>query len=126
MAGPGSNRKPVAKPKNAGKIIKRLIKYMSAYRYQLILVGILIIVSSFAAVAGNYFLKPVINNYIVPFIGNKNPDLSGLVFILTLMGAIYLTGVLASYLYARIMVSISTGTLKKCGLIYLRTWSHCL
>jgi len=113
MAGPGSNRKPVAKPKNAGKIIKRLIKYMSAYRYQLILVGILIIISSFAAVAGNYFLKPVINNYIVPFIGNKNPDLSGLVFILTLMGAIYLTGVLASYLYARIMVSISTGTLKK-------------
>ncbi|HHU89672.1 MAG TPA: ABC transporter ATP-binding protein [Clostridiaceae bacterium] len=113
MAGPGSKHKPVARPRNAGKIIKRLLKYMSIYRFQLIIVGILIIISSFASVAGNYFLKPVINNYIVPFIGKENPDLSGLVSILILMGAIYLTGVLASYLYARIMVNISTGTLKK-------------
>ena len=113
MARPGPNTKPVVKPKNAGKIIKRLIKYMSMYKFQLIVVGVLIIISSSAAVAGTYFLKPVINNYIVPFIGNKNPDLSGFISILTLMGAIYLTGVLASYLYARIMVNISTGTLKK-------------
>ena len=113
MARPGPNTKPVVKPKNAGKIIKRLIKYMSMYKFQLIIVGVLIIISSSAAVAGTYFLKPVINNYIVPFIGNKNPDLSGFISILTLMGAIYLTGVLASYLYARIMVNISTGTLKK-------------
>jgi len=113
MARPGPNTKPVVKPKNAGKIIKRLIKYMSMYKFQLIIVGVLIIISSSAAVAGTYFLKPVINNYIMPFIGNKNPDLSGFISILTLMGAIYLTGVLASYLYARIMVNISTGTLKK-------------
>jgi len=113
MARPGPNTKPVIKPKNAGKIIKRLIKYMSMYKFQLIIVGVLIIISSSAAVAGTYFLKPVINDYIVPYIGNKDPDLSGFISILTLMGAIYLTGVLASYLYARIMVNISTGTLKK-------------
>ena len=113
MARPGPSTKPVVKPKNAGRIIKRLIKYMSMYKFQLIIVGILIIISSLAAVAGTYFLKPIINNYIVPFIGNKNPDLSGFISILTLMGVIYLTGVLASYLYARIMINISTGTLKK-------------
>lgn len=113
MSGPRSHRKPIAKPKNVGKILKRLLKYMSAYRYRLILVGVLIIISSLANIAGTYFLKPVINNYIVPFIGKENPDLSGLVSILTLMGSIYLLGVLASYLYARFMINISTGTLKR-------------
>ncbi len=113
MPGPGFNRKAIAKPKNVGKILKRLIKYMSVYRYQLIIVGILIIFSSLAGVAGTYFLKPVINNYLVPFIGKDSPDLSGLVSILTLMGAIYLFGVLSSYLYARLMLNISTGTLKR-------------
>lgn len=113
MSGPRSHRKPIAKPKNVGKILKRLLKYMSAYRYRLILVGVLIIISSLANIAGTYFLKPVINNYIVPFIGKENPDLLGLVSILTLMGSIYLLGVLASYLYARFMINISTGTLKR-------------
>ena len=113
MPGPGRNRKAIAKPKNVGKILKRLIKYMSMYRFRLIIVGALIIISSLAGVAGNYFLKPVINNYIVPYIGKENPDLSGLVSILILMGAIYLVGVSASYIYARIMINISTGTLKR-------------
>ena len=111
--GPGSNRKAIAKPKNIGKILKRLLNYMSEYRFQLIIVGILIIVSSLAGVAGTYFLKPIINNYIVPFIGNENPDLSGLISILTLMGTIYLAGVLSSYIHARLMLNISTGTLKR-------------
>jgi ATP-binding cassette subfamily B multidrug efflux pump len=86
---------------------------MSAYKYNLILVGILVIFSSLAGVAGTYFLKPIINNYIVPFIGKDNPDLSGLASILALTGAIYLLGVLSTYTYARLMLNISTGTLRR-------------
>jgi ATP-binding cassette subfamily B protein len=86
---------------------------MLANKYQLIVVFVAIIISSLAGVAGTYFLKPLVNNYIVPFIGHKNVDLAPFVKMLLLMGSIYGVGVIAAYLYTRLMVNISTGTLKR-------------
>ena len=103
---------PVRKPKNAKKTLKRILGYMGKYRWQLFLVVFCILFSSAAGVAGTFFLKPVINDYIVPFIGGKNVDLSGFIGILCVMGTVYLLGVISTYVYNRIMLTIATKTLK--------------
>mgnify|MGYP000968173789 CR=1 FL=1 len=110
---PGPMIKAVMKPKDAGKTLGRILKYMSEYRLKLIIIAIAIIISAFAGVAGTYFLKPVINQYIVPFIGQKNPDFSGFISMLTMMGTIYVFGILATFTYSKLMVNIATSTLKK-------------
>ncbi len=112
MPGPHSNR-PAAKPKNAGKTLSRVMKYMFAYKLQLAAVTAAIIVSSAANVAGTYFLKPIINQYIVPYIGSNNPDMTGFISMIGILAAVYALGVAATYAYNRLMLNISTGTLYK-------------
>jgi len=101
------------KPKNTFKTLIRILKYILVYKFQLSVVIITIILSSLATIAGTYFLKPLINNYIIPSIGKKNVDLSSFIRMICIMGAIYLVGVISTYAYNRIMVNISTSTLKR-------------
>ncbi|HWR22630.1 MAG TPA: ABC transporter ATP-binding protein [Feifaniaceae bacterium] len=98
-------------PKNTAGTLRRIMGYLKPYRVQLVIVLISVLVSTGASVAGSYFLKPLINDYILPLVGQKNPDLSPLAMMLVRMGAVYLVGVAASYLYNRLMVNISVGTL---------------
>ena len=58
-------------------------------------------------------MKPIINDYIVPFIGQENPNLSAFVSMLCLMAVVYLIGVGCGYLYKRLMVNIATGSMRK-------------
>ena len=111
MPGHGKRTGVAARPKNAKETVRRILGYMLRYRVQLCFVVLAIMVSAAAGVAGTYFLKPIINRYIVPWIGHENPDLSGLAGILCVMAAIYLTGTLCSWLYSRLMINIATGTL---------------
>lgn len=101
------------KPKNIKRTLFRILNYMLRQKWLLVLVAILIIFSSGASVAGTYFLKPLINNGIVPLIGN-NPQLSDfvpLIKMLLIMVTIYLVGVISTYTYSRIMLIVSNKTL---------------
>ena len=89
----------------------RLFSYLRAYRFQLVLVLIGIVLSAGANIAGTYMLKPIINDYIVPWIGSADPDFSGLIGQLAILFAIYTAGIIGAYLYNRLMIGISTGTL---------------
>ena len=112
--GRGPGRGPaLEKPKNPIETIKRLVKYLMEYKVQMLLVIVGLVGSSGASVASTYFLEPIINDYIVPFIGRENPDLSAFVSMLCLMAVVYLIGVGCGYLYKRLMVNISTGTMRK-------------
>jgi ATP-binding cassette subfamily B multidrug efflux pump len=111
--GPNKGHGKIEKPQNAKATLKRLLKYMLAYRWQLIVVTICIIIGSLAGVAGTYFIKPLINDYIVPFIGQQNPDLSGFLRLIMIMAGIYAAGIVATYIYQRLMLQISTGVLRK-------------
>ncbi|WP_243280480.1 ABC transporter ATP-binding protein [Clostridium sp. 1001271B_151109_B4] len=88
-----------------GKTIKTLMHYVGRYKALLALVMILIVINSFAMVAGSYFLKPLVNNYILP--GN----FSGLAKMLVLLGTIFGVGAIASYGYSRIMVHVAQNTI---------------
>jgi ABC-type multidrug transport system, ATPase and permease components len=110
--GTGSSGKRTMKRFKPGTI-KRLLSYMSEYRVYLILVVLFIILSSAANVSASLFLQTLIDKYIMPLCGTSNPDFSGLLKILTLMGSVYAGGVLTTLLYNRLMVVIAEGTQKK-------------
>ena len=80
---PVRSTKPVRKPKNAAKTIKRVLKYLLDYKILLVFVAFGIIFSSIAAIAGNFLLKPVINNL------TTSRDMAKLIRTLILMGVFY-------------------------------------
>ena len=108
-----SKKKSVQKPKNIKKTLLRIFSYMAKRRLLLILVILFVFISSGATVAGTYFLKPIINQGIVPLIGKPLTPGALLPFIqmLLLMGGIYLAGAACAYAYNRMMIVISNGTL---------------
>ncbi len=99
------------KPKDTKRTAKRLLSYLFQYKLKLAFVVIAVIISAGASIASSYFFKPIINDYIVPFIGQQNPDLSNFISMLILMGVIYLLGVAGTYVCRRIMSDISTSAL---------------
>ena len=113
MAKMGAKTNPMAKPKNTLETIKRLLKYIGQSKGLLIIVFFCILISSGASIAGNYLLKPVLNNYILPLIGQENPNLTNFITILSVMALIYIAGVIAGFINNRIMLHISTKTLYK-------------
>ena len=63
-------------------------------------------------VVGTMYTKQLIDGYITPNIGNPNIDFAPLVKIILSMGAAYLTGMISTYLYERLMIVAAQGTLK--------------
>ena len=94
--------------------IKRLLSYtLKGYKLRLFIVLICIIISSIAGVASSLFLRNIIDNYIMPLIGQENPDFSALFEVLCLMGSIFVAGIISTYVYNRTMVTVAQGTQKK-------------
>ncbi|MBR3813585.1 MAG: ABC transporter ATP-binding protein [Spirochaetaceae bacterium] len=111
--GPGAHGRPMQKPKNTKKTIFRLVRYLASYKLLFVFVFISILISSGANVASSYFLQPVLNDYIIPMIGQKSPDLSGFIRLLSMMFCIFVAGAIASWVNSRIMLHISSKTLYK-------------
>ena len=100
--------------KNPGKTLMRLLSYVwNYYKVECEFVAIGIAVSSLAAVAGNLFIKNLIDDYIMPFLSENNPSFAPLVRALLIMAGIYYIGTFATFLYARLMVNVTQGTLKR-------------
>lgn len=110
---PGPRKQSFAKPKNAKGTFRRILTYFRPYRLQLVLVLIGLLVSVAANIAGTFMLVPIINVYIIPWIGNENPDFTGLIGQLAVMAAVYTIGILGTFMYNRLMINVSTGTLLK-------------
>lgn len=110
---PGPRKQSFAKPKNAKGTFRRILKYFKPYRGQLVLVLIGLLVSVAANIAGTFMLVPIINVYIIPWIGNENPDFTGLIGQLAVMAAVYTIGILGTFMYNRLMINVSTGTLTR-------------
>ncbi len=100
--------------KNTLKTGKRLLKYVtSTYKAEFAVVFLCILVCSVATISVSLSMKFLLDDYILPLIGNANPDFSGLYKALAVLGCIFLLGVIASFLYSRLMVKIGQGVLKR-------------
>ncbi len=110
---PGPRPMQMAKPKSASKTFSRVLGYMFRQKWLLCIVLLLVLLSAGAGVAGTYFLKPILNDYIVPFIGKETTaaDLWPFVRMLMVMAGIYLIGAFSGYFCNRIMIRISNQTL---------------
>lgn len=72
-----------------------------------------IIISVIASVQGTLFMKTLIDDYITPLIGAGTPDYTGLLHELIRVGSFYLIGILATFVYNKIMVYVTQGTLDR-------------
>ena len=105
MNGPRGAVRRGGKPKDVKGTIIRLLRYLQGDKALLAVVFLCVILNTGASLAGSYMLRPIINTYIAPTDGPGDPV--GLAMALVAMGAVYLVGVLASYVQARIMIQVS-------------------
>lgn len=98
---------------NPGAVFKRIGKYvLKYYTPHCILVVIGIVVSVLANVRGTLFMQTLIDDYILPMLKAESSDFSGLAMAIGQIAVIYILGIAAAYLYVRVMVNVSQGTLK--------------
>ncbi|MBQ7292786.1 MAG: ABC transporter ATP-binding protein, partial [Clostridia bacterium] len=110
--GPGGpGMRAHGKPKNTKEAVKRLLSYLSPYRARLILVFVCMLFSTASSLVGGYILRPVINSLVGE--GSAADKLANLAMILVVIGCVYFCGVVAAYLQARIMLSVSLGATEK-------------
>ena len=105
--------KPVAKPKDLKGTMKRLLTYVGGYKVHLVFVAVCIIITTLVSALGNYLLKDIIDLHIKPLIGRENPDFGPFLSMIFFLIGMYLIGMIANYINARIMMNLSTGTLNK-------------
>ncbi|MCR4948086.1 MAG: ABC transporter ATP-binding protein/permease [Treponema sp.] len=108
---PPVRNKGFAKPKDAKKTISRILQYMGKFKALWLVVFLCVLVNSGASVIGTYLIKPALNNYIIPLIGQQNPDFSGFAKLLIGVLCLFGVGVLASWCNSRLMIYISTNLL---------------
>lgn len=91
----------------------RLLGYLTqGYKLPLAAVAVCILVSALASVASSLFLESLLDDYIAPLLLEASPVFAGLLTALGTMAVIYMAGVLATFFYNRVMVSISQGVMK--------------
>lgn len=96
------------------KVLNRLLVYIfKGYKLRCLGVVIFITISALANVAGTIFIKNVIDHYIAPYLGQGQIDFLPLLEAILVMAIIYLLGVFSTFMYSRIMIVVSQGTLKR-------------
>ena len=95
------------------QVLKRLMGYIfSHYKWLYFFVFIGIIISSLASVSASLFMKTLIDNYIEPLMHTTDKDFTPLFYALSRMGMIYFIGILANFMYQKLLVIISQGTME--------------
>ena len=98
---------------NPGKILQRLAALVfKRYGFAFAVVLVCILVSAWATLQGTLFLRTLIDQYITPMLSSGSRDFAPLVSALIKISWIYLAGVVTSFLYQRIMVTVTQGTLR--------------
>ena len=100
------------KPKNVSVTINRLLAYIGRDKVKILFVFACVLGGSLASLAGSYILRPVINNLVSPD-QTAEEKIKNLMIGLLTMAAIYVAGVVCTYLQQRIMVRVSQNALVK-------------
>lgn len=109
-----SGNKKVKVSKNTWKTGKRLLGYVTGqYKWFFVAVCVCILVSSMASISVSLSLKFLLDDFIIPLIGQEDPNFTELYQALTALGCIFLAGVISTFIYTRLMVKIGQGVLKK-------------
>ena len=95
-------------------VLKRVIRYMlQHYKILFSLVVLFILITAIATVIGAAFPQSLVDDYIVPMLSSSSHDFSGLFHKLVQLACIMAVGVITAFLYNRIMVNVSQGTMRQ-------------
>ncbi|MCD7770768.1 MAG: ABC transporter ATP-binding protein/permease [Oscillospiraceae bacterium] len=131
--GPGGGRGDGGRPKDTGKVIKRLIGYIAQYKLRLVLVLLCMLITTVTSLFCSYLLAPIINKLTVAVTGveqemstmekladNILASITGdcevleyIVRVAIVLLCIYLVGIVTNYLQSRIMITISHNAIEK-------------
>ncbi len=114
--GPGGRGIPYQGEKpDIGKTVRRLLTYFAdGYVVHMVIVAICLIAASVSNVWATYLLRYLIDDCITPFIGEKNVSLFSIfIKIIGFMILGYAINIFTTYLYSRLMVTVSQGIMKK-------------
>lgn len=93
--------------------VKRVLRYLVAYKWRLLVVVVCIIFSALAGVYGSMFLKDLVDVHIADLIdAGGTPDFSGLARAIITLAVVYVLGAFSTFAYNRIMTVVSQGVLK--------------
>lgn len=102
------------KKKTDMKVLSRIVKYiLQGYKFSIVAVLLSILISAVATLSGTLFMQTLIDDYIVPLTIAMNPDYSDLSSAISSLSVILLIGVFASWVYNRVMVNVSQGTMNR-------------
>ena len=123
MRGPGPRG-----PKNGGKSadpkksLGKVLRYvMEKYKAACVIVVIGIIISALGILTVTLFMQTLIDQYIMPLMGQADPDFTPLANRLIRLGVVLAAGIISTYAYNRIMVTVSQGTMKR---LRVQLFSH--
>ena len=93
-------------------MLRLLKKVFKRYGIAITIVFFCIVGQTVCTVQGTMFQQRLIDDYILPLMGQDSPDFSGLFSALSVMACFFLAGIIFAYTYNRIMVSVTQGFLR--------------
>ena len=110
--GPGA-KPPMRGAKNPGKTLARIFKeVMLRYKFHYLAVLACIVVSAVASVRGTLFMQTLIDDYILPMMGQPQPDFGPLGGAIGRVAVMYALGAFAMWMQNFLMIFVSQGTLR--------------
>ncbi|WP_455676289.1 ABC transporter ATP-binding protein [Pseudoscardovia suis] len=106
-----SAKKP-ANNRPAPGTAKRLMGYILRYRWQVVVILLAIIVMAVSQAFSLAFLQQLIDKYILPLVGQANPDWQPLARAIALLAVLYVVGTFSIWLWNWMVVKVEQGTLK--------------
>ena len=92
---------------------KRLLGYLGKYKIRFTIVVCCIVFAAITTALSSLFIQSLIDDYIMPLLTQDNPDFAGLAQYILKMAAIFAGGVIAAFIYNRLMVVVAQGILKE-------------
>ena len=93
--------------------IKRLLSYIAAHKIRLGFVILAIMASAAAGASISLFLRVLIDDHIIPMLGQGSFDFSGIARVILLMGIVFVLGVFSTWFFNQMMIVIEQNTLKE-------------
>lgn len=99
------NRKPDMGKTDPGTI-KRIFGYIFQYKWRVVAIVVCILIGAAAQAGSALFLQSLIDTYILPMVGESNPDWAPLLRAISLMGCLYVAGIVTSWAWQWLIITV--------------------
>lgn len=100
------------KPKDAKQTLRRLFAYLGKYRWMIVVAIGLMMLSIIGSLYGSYAISPILNLVEQALSGSLDPNemMRRIIFLVTILGVVYLLEIIFTYIASRIMLTVSEDT----------------